>query len=91
LKSVAQYAAYQAGGNSAAWLVAGFQALTTHADIRLWSALPKNFHLALIESGEFDLKAQGRRLRSFTTNGNKLVYVKITPQGILSHHITDLD
>ena len=91
LKSVAQYAAFKAGGDHAAWLVAGFQALTTHADIRVWSALPKNFHLALVESGKIDLKAQGLSLSSFTTKGNKIIYVKLSKQGRLNHHIIDLD
>ena len=60
------------GGELAAFLVAAYSAATTAADVRIWSALPKDFQVA-----RFDIPKNSPLL--IITPGNTLFEVNIPP------------
>ena len=91
LKSAAQFAAQRKGGDSSAWMVAAFQAFTTHADIRVWSGLPKSYYFALVPCGEINLKSQGLNIASVKTETDSLVFFKVTSTGSVTKQVIELN
>ncbi len=84
---------YEVGKNSF-WTGLGLgilQAVSTQADIRCWTAIPKNYHLAIIPSGEIKLVSRGITLGQASTKGNSLLYVKVSRGGIVTTHNLTLD
>ncbi len=84
---------YEVGKNSF-WTGLGLgilQAVSTQADIRCWTAIPKNYHLAIIPSGEIKLVSRGITLGQASTKGNSLLYVKVSRGGVVTTHNLTLD
>jgi hypothetical protein len=82
LKAAAQYQASKSGGEYASLAVGLFSALTTHADTRSWSTLPKEFQVTKIDmpknkklSITYGLKHYNLQLDLDTKNA--IVYVRI--------------
>ena len=82
IKTYGQYLAQSEYGTLGGLAGAIFQAATTSADIRIWTALPKEFQIAKIETpkdGIFFLETpSGNKTRvEVPKNENSLLYVKI--------------
>jgi len=82
LKAFAQYVAQKNGGGLLGTAVGLFSALTTHADTRSWSTLPKNFQVARVEmpkNGLLSLKLGENLLEvQIAKNAkNAIVYVRV--------------
>ncbi len=87
LKTYAQYLAEKKYGSAGMLTVLVYQVATTAADIRIWTALPKNFQLAKIKSEETGLVTisapDGQSVTAEVPKGeNCLIYVKIPKAGI---------
>ena len=87
IKTVAQYAASKQGGELAGWGMALLQAGSTHADVRTWSALPKNYHFALGKPGSIVIKSGEKILQQVDAEPGSLVYVKVTATGVSSCNV----
>ena len=86
LKTAAQYSAQKEMGDLGGIVFAIVQAATTAADIRIWTALPKEFQLTKIEtpaSGTVVLQTPSglRASVSVPVGRNSLIYVKIPTVG----------
>lgn len=87
IKTTAQYMAQREMGDLGGIMFAIFQAFTTAADIRIWTALPKEFQLAKIEtptSGNLMVEtSSGLRVTvAVPPDKNAIVYVKIPATGL---------
>jgi hypothetical protein len=84
-KAVAQYALSQKGDSStqmASFLVAAYSFATTAADVRIWTALPKDFQVARLSIPENRIitiePADGQSFQvEIPSCNNAIVYVKI--------------
>ncbi|KAF3978411.1 MAG: hypothetical protein HFP77_02025 [Methylococcales symbiont of Iophon sp. n. MRB-2018] len=82
IKTFAQYGAQKQLGNVGGFATGLYQAATTAADIRIWTALPKEFQLAKIETpsnGLLNIETPAGNVVKVKVpqNRNSLVYVKI--------------
>ncbi|WDE96740.1 hypothetical protein PQO03_02025 [Lentisphaera profundi] len=91
IKTIAQYRIGQAKGHTTAFFVGLLQAVSTQADIRSWSALPKNYHLAIVPSGSIALTSRGGHLGKVETKGNSMLYFKVSRSGVVSSQVLVLD
>ena len=87
IKTTAQYMAQREMGDLGGILFAVFQAFTTAADLRIWTALPKEFQLAKIETpadGRLTLATPTGLKTAITVpvGKNAIVYVKIPTSGM---------
>jgi len=85
-KTYAQYVAQKELGDLGGFAAALYQITTTSADIRMWTALPKEFQLAKIETpanGILTLDSPDARLVTIEIpkDSNSLVYVKLPSSG----------
>jgi uncharacterized protein len=81
-KEVMEEVAGDLAGNLAGWAFGAFQALTTSADIRIWTALPKEFQIAKIEvpnNGILSVETPTNYRINIKVpkDKNSLVYIKI--------------
>jgi hypothetical protein len=86
IKTFGQYLAQKEFGNLGGFAVALYQGATTAADIRIWTALPKEFQIAKVKtpnSGIITLETPtGSKINvAVSKNNNSLVYVKIPTSG----------
>lgn len=86
VKTYGQYVAQQKLGDVGGYLTALYQGVNTAADIRIWSALPKEFQVAKIASPEdgtliIETPDGGGVKVDVPKNSNSLVYVKIPSKG----------
>ena len=86
MKIHAQYVAQKKYGNMGGLLAAVYQFATTAADIRMWTALPKEFQVARIftpVSGLVTIATPDGETRNVSVPGNRnsLIYVKIPQKG----------
>ena len=82
LKTTAQYFAQQQLGPWGGIAASLFQLATTSADIRIWSALPKEFQIAKISTpsnGKINITTPDNQTLQLTleTQQNHLIYIKI--------------
>ena len=82
LKAYAQYQAGKAGGQYASLAMGLFSAFTTHADIRAWSTLPKDFQVTKVDmptNGELDIAYGANHLTAKVDANakNAIVYIRI--------------
>lgn len=81
-KAAAQYVLEENNAKAAAIVAAVFHFVTTTADVRIWSALPKNFQVARLDrpaDGWLDISASGRSVQTVQLPDctHAIVYVKI--------------
>lgn len=86
VKTVGQYMAQKEFGDLGGFAMAIYQGATTSADIRIWSALPKEFQIAKIKTpgcGSITLTTPAGENYdvSIPNDRNSLVYVKIPAKG----------
>jgi len=86
LKIYAQYLAQKEFGNIGGLLAAVYQLATTAADIRMWTALPKEFQVAKIvnsEGGPVTIATPDGKVYNVAVpkKKNSLIYVKIPKRG----------
>jgi len=86
MKTYTQYLAQKHFGNIGGLLAAIYQLATTAADIRMWTALPKEFQVAKIatpEGGSVIIATPGGKTYkvSVPREKNSLIYVKIPTKG----------
>ena len=86
IKTFAQYLAQEKLGNLGGFAAALYQGATTAADIRIWTALPKEFQIAKVKTpsnGAIMLETPtGIKINiPVQENENSLVYVKIPTNG----------
>jgi len=86
MKTSVQYLAQQNFGNIGGLLAAVYQLATTAADIRMWTALPKEFQVAKIaapEGGSVIIATPGGKNYNVSVpkKRNSLIYVKIPRRG----------
>ena len=91
IKTIAQYQIGRAKGHTTAFFVGLLQAASTQADVRTWSAIPKNYHLAIVPSGTVSLTSRGGTLGSTETKGNSLVFFKVSRGGHVTSQTLVLD
>jgi uncharacterized protein len=91
IKTIAQYQIGRAKGHTTAFFVGLLQAVSTQADVRTWSAIPKNYHLAIVPSGTVNLTSRGGSLGTAETKGNSLLFFKVSRGGHVSSHSLVLD
>ena len=86
MKTSVQYLAQQNFGNIGGLLAAVYQLATTAADIRMWTALPKEFQVAKIaapKGGSVIIATPGGKTYNVSVpkKKNSLIYVKIPRRG----------
>lgn len=86
IKTFGQYLAQKQFGNLGGFAAALYQGATTAADIRIWTALPKEFQIAKVKtptSGLIVLETPtGHKINvTVPKNDNSLIYVKIPTSG----------
>ena len=86
IKTSVQYMAQKNFGNIGGLLAAVYQLATTAADIRMWTALPKEFQVAKIatpEGGSVIIATPGGKTYNVSVpkKKNSLIYVKIPTKG----------
>jgi uncharacterized protein len=86
IKTFGQYMAQKQFGDLGGFAMAIYQGATTSADIRIWSALPKEFQIAKIKTPDCGLISletpAGEKIdMSVPSDRNSLVYVKIPARG----------
>jgi len=86
IKTYGQYLAQKKYGDLGGFAVALYQAATTSADIRMWTALPKEFQLAKVKTPKdgilyIETPAGDTISVEVPKNNNSLVYVKIPTYG----------
>jgi uncharacterized protein len=86
LKTAGQYMVQKQFGDLGGFVMALYQGATTSADIRIWSALPKEFQIAKVETpncGSITLTTPAGENYdvSVPNDRNSLVYVKIPARG----------
>ena len=86
MKTYTQYLAQKHFGNIGGLLAAVYQLTTTAADIRMWTALPKEFQVAKIatpEGGSVIITTPGGKAYNVSVpkKKNSLIYVKIPTKG----------
>ncbi|MDD7985873.1 hypothetical protein PQO01_13050 [Lentisphaera marina] len=91
IKTIVQYQIGRAKGHTTAFFVGLLQAASTQADVRTWSAIPKNYHLAIVPSGTVKLTSRGSLLGSAETKGNSFLFFKVSRGGHVSSHALVLD
>lgn len=85
-KTCAQYMANRKFGQLGGWAAACYQAATTAADLRIWTALPKDFQIAKVttpDNGQLTLSTpSGKDINvQVPQNSSSLIYLKIPTQG----------
>lgn len=91
VKTYGQYLAQEQFGDLGGFAAAIFQGLTTSADIRIWTALPKEFQIAKIQTpnnGNLVLETPAGDKINITVpvDKNTLVFVKIPKTGAKEVH-----
>jgi hypothetical protein len=86
IKTYGQYLAQKEYGNLGGFAAALYQAATTSADIRMWTALPKEFQLAKVKTPKegilyIETPAGDTISVEVPKSSNSLVYVKIPTYG----------
>jgi uncharacterized protein len=89
IKTYAQYLARERLGEIAGWAAGIYQAATNSADIRIWTALPKEFQIAKFKapnSGILSVEIPGGDTINVEVpnNKNSLVYMKIPDSGVMA-------
>ena len=86
IKTFVQYYAQKEFGDLAGFAAALYQGATTAADIRIWTALPKEFQIAKINTPNngviiLETPTGGKINVTVPQNSNSLVYIKIPTSG----------
>lgn len=81
VKTIAQYQVKKNAGFWGGMAMAAYQGLTNKADVRSWTALPKNFHSVRVELNDQPVVIKdnnGKIISSITIpeNSNALIYIK---------------
>ncbi|MDP7526731.1 MAG: hypothetical protein QF852_03805 [Candidatus Marinimicrobia bacterium] len=96
IKTVGQYFAQDQLGSLGGLAVAAYQVASTSADIRMWTALPKEFQLAKLKTpkdGVLSISAEGVDLIDITVpkNQSSIVYIKsLTKSSELTYSVTSM-
>jgi hypothetical protein len=87
VKTYAQYQAGQKYGKLGTLVLGTYQAVTTSADIRIWTALPKEFQVAKIkcpDDGSVTISTPDGNIFGVNVPANRssIIYVKIPQRGV---------